>query len=475
MNHINYSFKVYSEFENSQKAEEKCRLFDETFDFPNCSLEVSSKIKRIFREEVLITSVGRNILKQLQGWKKRPEGPKIKFIENQYFSFTSYDNVYKGPRIFFNLDLTYYYVAQDEKREKFLQLGSIGQVFVHECVHALNYLNNEGGYKHLANKDLLAGMDNMEEQIAICGLKPMMVIQQFCENAFLEAQKKPYRINHRAVLLPPNESITMADLSNCGIVKQIEKQLEQAPLSINTLSKLHNRNERLYGKQLTPLSAAAYAGQEDTVDMLLSRGADPLAQDDVGGALFGALAKKRFEILRKLLNRCQIDPPLKAILFQSFCLATCEFSENHDPIFWKTVADCFRKLMNPSESLIQQVIKHKARGHLIQALLVSGEKLTIDQNGNNLLMVAVKQGDVDLFKELIHDVTFDLEVKNYLNETAVMLALKHTDVEVASELVFYLKEKGAHIPQNLQDDVEALLKPTYYWQLALEFRHFSNG
>lgn len=465
INSIKYPFNGHSELENFQEAEKTYQLVDRIFDFSNCPSETICKIKKIIQDDILISCVGREIISALSTI------PKITVIEDQTFKYTVYDDKYHGPRISINLNVIYHYIAQNEKGEKCLQLGSLGQAFVHECVHALHHhvQHKPYGYKHLPKDNLFAEMDNMEEQITICGLTDTGGVQLFCENAFLATQKKPYRINHRAILVPFNESIAISDLASYGVTKHLEEALAHDHSSINVPGKLHASQEGLQGKKLTPLAAAACAGRKDIVEMLLSHGADPLAQDDLGGAFFAAVGQKRFEILGQLFAHSRVDPqctnPQGQTLFTGFCLATQEFSQNRDPLFWTRVADSFTKLMDPNEPPIQQIIKNKASGHLVQALSKPGDEHVVDQNGNNILMTAIKDGDIRLFKELIDDFTFDLEAKNYRDETPLILALNHSNAEIASEMVSILKEKGTQIPQDLKNRVDALLQPTYWWQL----------
>jgi ankyrin repeat protein len=467
LNSIIYPIKNHGELHNSLKSEKIYRLIKSAnvFDFV-CSLETTNKLRNIIKNSILITSVGRKTFKHLM-----TSGSKIKIIELQENKFAFRE---RDRSIFVNLNITPYYIAQDESGDKFFQQGSIGEAVLHECLHALHFLQPSKEYQRWSSNGLFPEMDDKEEQVTICGMpdtqaEPLLL----CENAYLAEQKKPYRINHRSILLPENDTITDADFAYFGAIKSLRESLKKAPHLIDAPGNIHDKREKtLEGKKLTPLSAAVFAGRKEVMHLLLSCGADPLAPDDMGGALFAAIAAKRFDLFSELLSHmnCQVNShltnPQGQTLLAEFCLATLSFSDTWCSKF--TAAACFLKIMDPKEKAVSQVIKHKGSGWLFKALAAPGEEREVDENGNTIIMRAIIEGDVRFFKELMAVCSFDLEVENLQNETALRLALKHND-EISSEMISILRQHGVKIPSDLEVQVDALLDKEYHWKYEIVF------
>ncbi len=199
----------------------------------------------------------------------------------------------------------------------------------------------------------------------------------------------------------------------------------------------------------TALMAAAAYGHPDTVNLLLSKGADVNVRHEVGGtALTGAAARGHLEVVKALL-KAGADPNVVVGSMHGGVVTGLMFAMNPENSDWLKIVDELITAgapLNPQNqfylSPLRLIIDEDNRS-MLQEFLKRGVNVNLlDEDGSTPLMYAAHYGSPDMVRALI-DAGADLNAKNKNGETALTIALKYSLSNWGQEVVQILKQRGA--------------------------------
>lgn len=196
------------------------------------------------------------------------------------------------------------YISINERNEKTLVKGPLSAVLFHELVHVLHAYegsSSDGKTQRVAS-DLLAEMDNEEEQLTISGISAIKLddsesdttstnIASFLsENTFLIAMGYPIRLNHQG------GEYSLQKMAELGALATLREQLEKHPELLNS-----TEHCELAESSMSLLSRAAYFNRPKVVDFLIKEGVG--LADEIGGPILAAIKNNHITLAIDLLDR----------------------------------------------------------------------------------------------------------------------------------------------------------------------------
>ncbi len=430
-------FKTYSEHfkgidktRSVEKANEFYDLNKSKFTFDEkCSPEF---IKKTTEEFLVICEwqAGRDLFSQIF-----ERYPKLSYKESCNNGCSTL-----GQRIALAPDEQYYYtyINENNEQELYFQPGWI--THVHEVIHL--YESNASRTPVLEDPTLDPEFHNMEEQIVITGFdKAPMNYHPVNENLFHYLSDTPFRSSHGGVIVlkadQPFSSVDCVNANALGTLRKIK--------GVNTPQKIKE-------KKVHPLSQACYLNNIKIVNYLIDNGADVKVIDDYGSPLHASIGTRNGGSKGSIQQ-----------LIRAGADVNCRDQQNSTPLMKAAVrsdSDAMKALIEGGADIDCEddfrdtpliTALRRPNWNIAKQLVEAGADVK-HQNKNNVtpLMMFCSARDpsavvIDLLLKRLK--AADIDRKDAWGETALMIALKHENWDIAKQLI----EAGADVNQQNND------------------------
>jgi ankyrin repeat protein len=429
------SFKKYSECfsgidktRSLDKANEFYALNKSKFTFDEkCSPEFIKKTK----EEFLVIcqwQAGRDLFSKIF-----ERYPKLSYKEYYKNGCTP-----SGQQVQLAPEEQYYYTYINENNEQELHFQPEWMNHVHEVIHL--YMHDASRSPVWEEPTLGPEFHNMEEQIVITGFdKDSINYHPFNENLFHYLSDTPFRSSHEGVIaLNADQPFSSVDCVNANALGALRKLK-----SVNTPQKINEKN-------VHPLTHACHLNKLKIVNYLIDNGADIKVIDDYGSPLHACVnTVDSKDYIQQLIRagadvNCRdqqnVTPLMKAVthndlgalqaLIEKGADVNCESDFKETPLC-KAVK---RSNWNIAKQLIEAGanVKHQDNNLVTPLMMICRER-----NPSAVI--------IDLVLKRLQPA--DINCKNVLGETALMIALELKNWDVAKRLI----EAGADVKQENND------------------------
>lgn len=196
------------------------------------------------------------------------------------------------------------------------------------------------------------------------------------------------------------------------------------------------------GMTWTPLAWAAYVGDKEIFDYLLSKGANPKETDQYGISVFmRAVEGGNMEIVKYLVEECKCDPNEKDKEFGTTALMRAATCRRNDILSYLLDRKANVKTRDKGG---RTVLAYAADGRNMdgmETLVAKGADLNVtDKEGHTLLMKASERGTLNMVTYLIKKGA-KVKAKTKYGKTALIYAAEGGYLDV----VGYLLDHGADI------------------------------
>lgn len=186
----------------------------------------------------------------------------------------------------------------------------------------------------------------------------------------------------------------------------------------------------------SPLAWAAYVGDKEIFDYLLSRGANPKAVDQYGISIFmRAVEGGNMDMVKYLVEECKCDPSEKDREFGTTALMRAATCRRNDIITYLLDKKANVKAKDRGG---RNVLAYAADGRNMKGmeiLVAKGADLNgTDKEGHTLLMKASERGSLDMVKYLIKKGA-KVKAKTKYGKTALIYAAEGGYLDIVGVLV----------------------------------------
>lgn len=343
-------------------------------------------------EKISLVKPGRKLLKQIL---KENSAVTIESDNNMAF-FNRSKNT-----IGLNKDQFSFYFTLDSTNNICLIQHPRESTLFHELSHKIH--PNEGADSRKLCPSPIPHMDNLEEQWAVTGIRPLDdQLDPISENAYLLALNYPCRISHRGFLLPCGSVLTHLDqlLAYADIdIQEVKKFVKIQNLKLNEKSLCHKKvledssdkysSSKLeaFNKQLYPLTAACYFGNKDLVNFFTEEQKVQLENDDdMGGPLNACFSANELELALEIIRRFNIssDDVVKSLVMN--------FKEKNSLKYNDKSFSSILSLLKPSDKfvLFKSLITQSDSTHILKILLKNCQGNERDAHNDTILTLTIK-------------------------------------------------------------------------------------